>query len=49
MDETDVTYHYDVHADNHDYDDNLDDRDNNNGVYARVCKARLSTSVYRHV
>ena len=47
MDEFYVTYPDDEHVDNHDYDDNIDDdHDNNNGLYARACNARVNTSIF---
>ena len=46
MDEIYVTYVDDEHVDNHDYDDNTDDdHDNNNDRYARICNARVNTSI----
>ena len=46
MDGIYVTYVYDEHVDNHDYDDNTeDDHDSNNDINGRACNARVNTSI----
>ena len=50
MDELYVTYLYDEHVDNHDYDDDTDDdRDNKNYITDRAFNARVNSSTYVYI